>query len=410
MSESEKAKQEGPIFIRELKKEEIDNALELVWNVFLEYEAPDYSRQGTVEFFKSIHDTEYLKMLQVYGAFRENKLVGVIATRSGGTHIALFFVDGKYHKQGIGKKLFAAVVNNSSAEKITVNSSPFAVPIYHRLGFKDTDREQVTNGLRYTPMEIRLEEKIQESIQATREGFEKSFEERTFYNQQTQDETHLQKILDVLEVKENDRILDLGTGSGYLAFSIAQRHPESKVTGLDIVEKALEENRKRALREKVENIEFIAYDGLDFPFPAERFGLVATRYALHHFPRIEHTFQEVSRILKKSGYFFIADPTPNDNDADRFVDDYMRMKKDGHIKYYRKEEFEDYGSAVGLMLIKAFQTRICFPRQRETAVDFDHIMKVHKKEVIDGYGVEVSKDGRYIYITQNVWNLLFKKL
>lgn len=153
---SEKAKQEASIFIREIIKDELDSALELVWNVFLEYEAPDYSRQGTEEFFKSIHDTEYLNMLQVYGAFRENKLVGVIATRSGGTHIALFFVDGRYHKQGIGRKLFDTVVNNTSARKITVNSSPFAVPVYHKLGFKDTDQEQITNGLRYTPMELVL--------------------------------------------------------------------------------------------------------------------------------------------------------------------------------------------------------------------------------------------------------------
>ncbi|WP_081998881.1 GNAT family N-acetyltransferase [Robinsoniella peoriensis] len=40
--------------------------------------------------------------------------------------------------------------------RITVNSSPFAIPVYHKFGFVDTDTEKVTNGLMYTPMEISL--------------------------------------------------------------------------------------------------------------------------------------------------------------------------------------------------------------------------------------------------------------
>jgi len=40
---------------------------------------------------------------------------------------------------------------------MTVNSSPYAVPIYHKLGFKDTGSEQVVNGLRFTPMEQNTE-------------------------------------------------------------------------------------------------------------------------------------------------------------------------------------------------------------------------------------------------------------
>ena len=41
---------------------------------------------------------------------------------------------------------------NSSNDEFTVNSSPFAVPVYHKLGFVDTNTEQLTDGIRYTPM------------------------------------------------------------------------------------------------------------------------------------------------------------------------------------------------------------------------------------------------------------------
>ena len=44
------------IEIRKLGQKEVAEALELVWKVFLEYEAPDYTREGVEEFDKSIHD------------------------------------------------------------------------------------------------------------------------------------------------------------------------------------------------------------------------------------------------------------------------------------------------------------------------------------------------------------------
>ena len=89
-------------FIRKLRPGEIGEALCLTWNVFQQYEAPDYTQEGIAEFYRSIHDEKYLSELCWYGAFVQDDLVGVLATRSAGTHIALFFVKGKYHRQGIG--------------------------------------------------------------------------------------------------------------------------------------------------------------------------------------------------------------------------------------------------------------------------------------------------------------------
>lgn len=128
-------------------------AYNLVMRTFLQYEAPDYPAKGVKTFCRSVIENDaYQNDLVLYGAYDDNNLLGVIATRSSGNHIALFFVDGMYHKQGIGRKLFQTVVDHSSVDKITVNSSPYAVEVYHHLGFVDTAKEQVTDGMRYTPM------------------------------------------------------------------------------------------------------------------------------------------------------------------------------------------------------------------------------------------------------------------
>ncbi|KXL52711.1 hypothetical protein CLNEO_17320 [Anaerotignum neopropionicum] len=128
-------------------------ALALVWETFLQYEAPDYSREGIETFQNSvINNEDYLNAIEMYGAFEGDSILGIIATRNEGSHIALFFVDGKFQRRGIGKQLFQAILENSTTNEITVNSSPFAIEVYHRLGFVDTAPEQMTDGMRYIPM------------------------------------------------------------------------------------------------------------------------------------------------------------------------------------------------------------------------------------------------------------------
>ena len=140
--------------IRIIKKKEMKDALELVWKVFLEFEASDYTDEGINEFKKSIDDNNWVNTRDFYGAFDEdNKLLGVIATKDI-THIALFFVEGEYHKQGIGRKLYEEVKLLNKEGYFTVNSSPYAHDIYEHLGFIDTDTEQCINGLKFYPMKV----------------------------------------------------------------------------------------------------------------------------------------------------------------------------------------------------------------------------------------------------------------
>ena len=182
-------------------------------------------------------------------------------------------------------------------------------------------------------------ENIKAGIDITRRSFEDRFASSAFYNRQTQDEEHLKKILSFIETKAGMKILDLGTGSGYLAFPLAESNPGSEITGLDIVRNTLEANRKRAASEGIANLSFTDYDGIDFPFEDCSFDMVVTRYALHHFPDIDHSVGEISRILKSGGSLFISDPYPDECDKDRFIDELLRLKQDGHIQFYTKEEW-----------------------------------------------------------------------
>jgi GNAT superfamily N-acetyltransferase len=149
MSDDGVYKGDSKMEIRKLAQDEKADAMQLASDVFMEFEAPDYAEEGIDTFREFIHNADAINGLEIYGAYEEGNLTGIIATRNEGSHIALFFVRKEYHRQGIGRKLFEAVVKSSTSE---VNSSPYAVEIYHKLGFTDTNVEQTDKGIRYTPM------------------------------------------------------------------------------------------------------------------------------------------------------------------------------------------------------------------------------------------------------------------
>ena len=137
---------------RRLAGQEIPEALALAWRIFSEYESPVYTREGTEEFRRCLRDDAYLAGIVYYGAFDEEKLIGVIGIRQEQRHICFFFVDGRYHRLGVGTRLFRRLLDDFPGQGITLNAAPFGLPFYRRLGFLETGSERTHNGIRFTPM------------------------------------------------------------------------------------------------------------------------------------------------------------------------------------------------------------------------------------------------------------------
>ena len=144
--------------IKKIDNTQISDALSLMWTTFLQFEAPDYSEEGMQSFKDFIKNEEIVQTLEFWGAYEKDELQGVIASNENRKHICCFFVKAQYHRQGIGRKLWEYFLKNSQQAAITVNSSPYAVPVYHKLGFVDMDTEQLADGMRYTPMKFERQE------------------------------------------------------------------------------------------------------------------------------------------------------------------------------------------------------------------------------------------------------------
>ncbi|MEI6100470.1 MAG: GNAT family N-acetyltransferase [Eubacteriales bacterium] len=149
--------------INRIGKSGIKDALSLVWDVFQEFEAPDYAQEGIDTFHDFIKPDSILEKMErkeilFWSCMMGSSLAGVLAVRND-NHICLLFVRREFQRQGIARKLFLAAeeyCRSLGLKNMTVNSSPYAVEAYRRLGFKDLAMEQTMNGIRYTPMEYAI--------------------------------------------------------------------------------------------------------------------------------------------------------------------------------------------------------------------------------------------------------------
>jgi len=151
------------IVIRKITSNEVESAMSLALEVFMQFEAPDYHSSG-VETFKRdiVENDDFLEKARqgvcpIYGAFDGDKIVALIGMRSNKTHINLVFTKKEYHRKGIATAIFNYLLNdvkneNPSLEELTLNSSPYGLPFYLALGFVPLSDEQEINGIRFTPM------------------------------------------------------------------------------------------------------------------------------------------------------------------------------------------------------------------------------------------------------------------
>lgn len=149
--------------IRQVEPRGLAEALDLVWQVFLAFDAPDFSPEGVAEFKDFIEPGRVAGRLEggemrLWGSYQGDALAGVLAAESG--HINLLFVAPAHHRQGVARGLLARLLEVCPAPgRLTVNASPYAVEAYRRMGFEASGPRQTKNGISFIPMARTIEKR-----------------------------------------------------------------------------------------------------------------------------------------------------------------------------------------------------------------------------------------------------------
>ncbi|MBI4396581.1 MAG: methyltransferase domain-containing protein [Elusimicrobia bacterium] len=115
-------------------------------------------------------------------------------------------------------------------------------------------------------------------------------------------------ILNGLNLNGEERVLDLGCGTGTLAVHLARTHPLARLSGIDIDPRMLRqaETKSKAARVSLD----LRPAGADrLPFDGESFDAVYSSMAFHHFPPDvkRGALRESGRVLKEGGRLMILD-------------------------------------------------------------------------------------------------------
>lgn len=151
------------ITYRAMQLEDAPAVSELVLRTFHLFVAPDYRAEGIQAFTGFVQPVPLQNRLRLgahgFVAVVDDRIVGMIELRNL-SHITLLFVDSAYQRRGISRELVRLALEfcreyNPQLREVTVNSSPYAVEIYRRLGFVPTNIQQDTNGILYVPMKLK---------------------------------------------------------------------------------------------------------------------------------------------------------------------------------------------------------------------------------------------------------------
>jgi FkbM family methyltransferase len=109
------------------------------------------------------------------------------------------------------------------------------------------------------------------------------------------------KAIEMMELKPTDVVADIGAGSGYFSFRIAEKVPRGKVLAVDIQPEMLDIINRRAKELKVRNVEAVLGKEDDPVLPEGGVDVVLMVDAYHEFEHPREMMLAVMKALKPGG-------------------------------------------------------------------------------------------------------------
>lgn len=162
--------------------------------------------------------------------------------------------------------------------------------------------------------------------------------------------TWKKKAIEYLDLSDEDKVLDVGTGTGQILPWIIKKKEGGSVIGSDISEGMIEKALRRLSSTSSTNVTTkVVYDDIeDSKFTSDNFDKIIATFTFTTVANLDEAIAECARILKSDGKMIILDTgPPNNNYAKSFFYPMMisakifgRTHMDREIKRELSKHFE----------------------------------------------------------------------
>ena len=117
-----------------------------------------------------------------------------------------------------------------------------------------------------------------------------------------------------LSLKENDRVLCVGLGTGNEIIQLFQNEPSLRITGVDVSSRALKKAHRKALSIS-KKIEVCLMDTHNLRFDSQSFDEVVCLHVMDFVVDRDQVISELLRVLRNGGQFLVTYPSEKESAA-----------------------------------------------------------------------------------------------